>query len=61
MELTVASLNSVFVKIDDMIFLTKGTKHELLRKVEEVTKCLDEANLQLKAKKCMIAQEASYV
>ena len=35
----------------------KGTKVEHLEKVREVMKILDEANLALKAEKCVNAQE----
>ena len=57
-DITLANVNSVFVYIDDILIVTKGTKQEHLNKVREVMKILDEANLQLKAKKCMIAQES---
>ena len=58
MDITLANLNSVFVFIDDILIIPKGTKHELLNKTREVMKNLDEANLQLKAEKSMIAQES---
>ena len=58
MDLTLANVNSVFVYIDDILIVTKGTKQEHLNKVREVMKILDEANLQLKAEKCVIAQES---
>ena len=58
MDITLANVNSVFVYIDDILIVMKGTKHEHLNKVREVMKILDEANLQLKAEKCLIAQES---
>ena len=58
MDITLANVNSVFVYLDDILIVTKGTKQEHLNKVREVMKILDEANLQLKAEKCMIAQES---
>ena len=56
MDLTLANINSVFVYIDDSLIVTKGTKHDHANKVREVMKILDEANLQLKAEKCVIAR-----
>ena len=56
MDLTLANTNSVFVYIDDILIVTKGTKHDHINKVREVMKKLDEANLQLKAEKCVIAK-----
>ena len=55
-DLTLANTNSVFVYIDDILIVTKGTKHDHINKVREVMKKLDEANLQLKAEKCVIAK-----
>ena len=58
MDLTLVNINSVFVYIDDILIVTKGTKSEHLNKVREVMKVLDEANLQLKAEKCVLAQDS---
>ena len=58
MDLTLANINSVFVYIDDILLVTKGTKQENLEKVREKMRILDEANLQLKAEKCVFAQES---
>ena len=58
MDLTLASINSVFVYIDDILFVTKGTKQQHMNKKREVLKILDNANLQLKAEKCVVAQES---
>ena len=58
MDLTLANINSVFVYIDDILIVTKGTKQEHVNKVKEIMKVLDDANLQLKAGKCIIAQES---
>ena len=56
MDLLLANINRVFVYIDDILIVTKGTKHDHINKVREVLKILDEANLQLKAEKCVIAR-----
>ena len=56
MDLTLANVNSVFVYIDDILIVTKETKQEHLAKVSEVMKILEEANLQIKAQKCVIAK-----
>ena len=58
MDLTLANEISVFVYTDDVLIVTKGTKQQHLNKVREVMKNLDEANLQLKAEKCVNAQES---
>ena len=58
MDLTLANTNSVFLYMDDILIVTKGTKQDHKNKVREVLKILDEANLQLKAEKCTIAQES---
>ena len=58
MDLTLANINSVFVYKDDILIVSKGTKQEHVNKVKEVMKVLDNANLQLKAGKCIIAQES---
>ena len=59
MDLTLVNINSVFVYIDDILIVTKGTMTEHLNKVRrEVMKVLDEANLQLKAEKCVLAQDS---
>ena len=49
MDLTLANVNSVFVYIDDISIVTKGTKQQHVNKVREVMRILDDANLQLKA------------
>ena len=46
--------------LDDILNVTEGTKSEPLSKVREVMKILDEAILQLKAEKCMIAKESIF-
>ena len=57
MDLTLAKINSVFVYIDDILIVTKGSKQEHVNKVKEVLRILNEANLQLKPEKCAIDQE----
>ena len=56
MDLLLAKFREVFVFIDDILIVTKGTKNEHLDKVREILKTLDNAELQLKAGKCKIAQ-----
>ena len=51
-----AKFREVFVFIDDFLIVTKGTKKEHLNKAREVLKTLDNAELQVKAEKCKIAQ-----
>ena len=46
----------VFVFIDDILIVTKGTKNEHMAKVRKILKTLDAANLQMKAEKCNFAQ-----
>ena len=57
MDLTFTNMISVFVYIDDIIIVTKGTKNDHLNKAREVLKFLDKTNLQLKAEKYVIAQD----
>ena len=56
MDNLLARFREVFVFIDDILIVTKGTKSEHLTKVREILKVLDLANLQIKADKCKIAQ-----
>ena len=58
MELKLAKMKSFFVYKDDILVVTKGTKHEHLNKMREVLKILHEAYSQLKVVKRMIAQES---
>ena len=58
LDLTLANVNSVFVYIDNVLIVTKGTKQEHLNEVREVMKIPDEANIQLKAEKCVITEES---
>ena len=58
MDLTLANKNSVFLYIDDILIVTKGTKQQHVNKVREVMRKLDDATLQLKAGKCIIAQDS---
>ena len=58
MDLTLANVNSVFVYIDYVLIVTKGTKQQHVNKVREVLRILDDANLQLKAGKGIIAQDS---
>ena len=51
-----AKFREVFVFVDDILVVTKGTKNEHMAKVRERHKLLDAAILQTKAEKCTFAQ-----
>ena len=57
MDLLLARFREVFVFIDDILMVTKGTKNEHLNKVREILKAMNEAKLQLKAGKCNFAKQ----
>ena len=57
MDLLLARFREVFVFIDDILIVTKGTKQEHLDKVREILKVIDDAELQLKAGKCNFAKQ----
>ena len=57
MDLLLARFREVFVFIDDILIVTKGTKQEHLDKVREFLKVIDDAELQLKAGKCNFAKQ----
>ena len=52
-----AKFREVFVFIDDILIVTKGTKQDHIEKVRKILKTLDAAKLQLKARKCNIAKQ----
>ena len=56
MDNNLHELNNTFTFIDDILIVTKGTKDDHLKKVEETIKVLDEAGVRLKIEKCMIAK-----
>ena len=56
MDMLLAKFREVFVFIDDILIVTKGTKSEHLDKVREILKTLDDAELQLTPGKCIIAE-----
>ena len=51
-DLILAGIANTFAFIDDILIVTHGTKKEHIAKVEEVLNRLDEANVNLKLKKC---------
>ena len=57
MDLLLAKFREVFVFIDDISIVTKGTKSEHLDKVRKILKVMNEAKLQLKAGKCKFAKQ----
>ena len=58
MDFNLANINSVFVYIDDILLVTKGSKHEHLNKLKEALRIMDEVSLQPKPGKRTIAQES---
>ena len=57
MDLTRAGITNKFAFIDDILIVTHGTEDEHIKKVKEVLKRLDEANVSLKLEKCTFAAE----
>ena len=57
MDLLLAKFREVFVFIDDILIVTKGTESEHLDKVREILNLTNEAKLQLKARKCKVAKQ----
>ena len=57
MDLLLSRFREVFVFIDDVLIVTKGTKRKHLDKVREILKAIDDAELQLKAGKCNFAKQ----
>ena len=55
MDILLAKFRDVFVFIDDILIVTKGTKSDHLDKVREILKTLDDAELQLREGKWKIA------
>ena len=55
MDLTLADITNTFAFIDDILIVTQGTEGELITKVKEVFKRLDDANVNLKLDKCTFA------
>ena len=52
MEDILINISNVFIFIDDILLVTKGTKEEHEEKVREVFRKLDSRKLQLKEEKC---------
>ena len=56
MDLTPVIIDCTFLlNIDDILIVTKGSKHVHMQKVREVMNIVDKANLQLKVDKGKIA------
>ena len=55
MESTFAGISNTFAFKNDILIVTHGTEEEHIRKVEEVLKRLDKANVNLKLDKCNFA------
>ena len=48
MDKTLHETKNTFTFLDNILILTKGSKEELMNKVEETIKVLDEAGVQLR-------------
>ena len=57
MDNLLARFREVFIFIDDVLIVIKGTKLQRLEKVREILKAFDEAELQLKAVKCIFDKQ----
>ena len=57
MDILLVKFSEVFVFIDDILIVTKGTKEERLAKVREILETLNQANLLLKATNCQFAKD----
>ena len=56
-DLLLANVREVFVFIDDILIVIKGTENEQLNKVRELLKMMNEAKLPLKAGKCKFSKQ----
>ena len=56
MDNILARFREVFVFIDDILIVTKGTKLEHMTKQQKKRKVLDLVNLQIKVEKCKNAR-----
>ena len=57
MDLNSAVITNTFAFVDDILMVAHGTEDEHIKKVKEVLKRLDEANIRLKLDKCVFAAE----
>ena len=57
MDILLIKFREVFVFIDDILIVTKGTKQNHIDKMREILKTLNEAKLQLKVGNCKIANQ----
>ena len=55
-DILLAKFRELFVFMNDNLIVTKRTKDEHLDKVREILKTLDDAEVQLKARKCVFAK-----
>ena len=56
-DILLAKFREVFMFIDDILIITKGTKQDNIDKWQENLKTLDAEKLQLKAGKCKVAKQ----
>ena len=49
-------VENTFAIIEDIIIVTKGTREQHMKKMEQVLKTLDEARIRLKLEKCQIGK-----
>ena len=57
MDLTLTGISNTFAFIDDILIVTHGTEEEHIKKVIEVLRRLDEANVNLRLDKCTFAAD----
>ena len=57
MDLTLTGISNTFAFIDDILIVTHGNEEEHIKKVIEVLRRLDEANVNLKLDKCTFAAD----
>ena len=56
MDKILQNVQNTFTFIDNILVVTKGSKEEHIKQVDNVMKIPDEAGIRLKEEKCQIAQ-----
>ena len=57
MDKLLHNIRNTLAFIDDILFVTKGSKEQHIEKLEKVMRTLDEAGIRLKLEKCKFGQE----
>ena len=60
MDTVLANEKNVFIFIDDILIVTKGSKEEHLKRVSEILYKLDQAHVRLKLEKCQFAKNETH-